>query len=146
MNTILIVEDNADDVLFIKRAFKKANIINPIRVVEDGEKAIAYLDGKHDFADRGANPLPFLILLDLKLPRFNGFEVLEHARGLPVVKRIPVVVLTSSVDERDVKRAYDLGANSYLVKPVDFDSLLDLARRLQLYWFLTNRGAEPGPT
>lgn len=144
--TILVVEDSADDVLFIRRAFGKAGLVNRLRFLSDGESAIAFFEGAGEYGDRALHPLPGLVLLDLKLPRRSGFEVLERLRSLPDTRRTPVVVLTSSAEERDVGRAYDLGANSYLVKPVAFDELLELARRLDLYWLRTNRAfLRPAP-
>lgn len=136
--TILLVEDNPDDVFLITRAFKKANLVNPVQVVDDGEKAIAYLAGEAGYSDRGRFPLPVLTLLDLKLPRRSGFEVLQWVRAAPGLNRLPVVVLTSSAEVVDVNHAYDLGANSYLVKPVGFDALFDMVKVLQPYWLIMN--------
>jgi len=136
--TILLVEDEPDDVLLIKRAFEKARILNPIQVVSDGEQAMAYLSGEGKFEDRGKYPVPMLVVLDLKLPRRTGFEVLEWARGRPEIKKIPKVVLTSSKETRDINDAYDLGASSYLVKPVDFGSLLEVFRNMDLYSLILN--------
>jgi CheY-like chemotaxis protein len=136
--TILLIEDNADDVLLTRRAFSKAGIRSSLRVVEDGQRAVEYLCGTGEYGDRELHPLPVLLLLDLKLPRRSGFEVLEWLRGQPGLRRIPVVVLTSSAQSADINRAFDLGANSYLVKPVGFDGLMDLVRTLNLYWLLLN--------
>lgn len=136
--TILLVEDDPNDVLLVKRAFKKAEIGNPIQVVEDGDQALDYLAGNGQYADREAYPHPVLLLLDLKLPRSSGFDVLAWLRKHPGLSRLPVVVLTSSKEISDIKRAYDLGANSYLVKPVNFDSLLEMVRALNLYWLILN--------
>lgn len=141
--TVLLVEDNPDDVLLTRRAFAKAEIPAPLRVLGDGQGAIDYLSGTGDFADRERNPLPVVLLLDLKLPRRSGFEVLEWLRGQPGLRRIPVIVLTGSEQSTDVNRAFDLGANSYLVKPVRFEELLDLVRSLNLYWLLLNRSPDP---
>ncbi len=132
-HAILLVEDNEDDILLIERAFHKANVANPLVVVRDGEEAVAYL------SNLDGNPIPELVLLDLKLPRKDGFEVLEWLRAQPVLRRLPVVVLTSSGETPDIDRAYDLGANSYLVKPVGFEALLDMVKTLGLYWLLLNR-------
>lgn len=142
--TILLVEDNATDALMVQRAFKKAHLMNPVRVVDDGDKAVAYLGGEGDYADRDTYPLPVLLLLDLKLPRRSGLEVLEWLRRQDGLKRLPVVVLTSSGESSDVNRAYDLGANSYLVKPVDFDPLLEMVKTLGLYWVVMNQKPETG--
>jgi CheY-like chemotaxis protein len=142
--TILLVEDSADDVLLIQRAFRKANLINPISVVDDGEKAIQYLTGAGEYADRARHPLPVLVLLDLKLPRKSGHEVLAWIKQHPSFKRVPVVVLTSSTETVDVNRAYDLGANSYLVKPVGFDDLFAMVKTLQPYWMIMNHKPDVG--
>jgi CheY-like chemotaxis protein len=136
--TILMVEDRPADVLLIRRAFGKANIRNPLQVISNGEDAIAYLAGTGAFTDRDASPLPCLILLDLKLPRKSGLEVLSWLRAQPELKRLPVIVLTSSKETSDVNRAYELGANSYLVKPVMFDTLLGMITTLGLYWLTMN--------
>jgi CheY-like chemotaxis protein len=140
--TILLVEDDPNDVLLIERAFRRANLANPLRVVGDGEAALAYLSGELPYADRDRYPMPLMILLDLKLPRKSGLEVLAWLRQQPGLKRLPVVVLTSSREASDINRAYDLGANSYLVKPVDFDALLDMVKNLNLYWLLLNEKPE----
>lgn len=136
--TILLVEDNPDDVLLMQRAFKKANLANPLQVVDNGEKAVAYLDGQDPYSDRSQHPVPVLVLLDLKLPRLSGLEVLEWVRTKEGLNRLPIVVLTSSSDSGDVNTAYDLGANSYLVKPVGFDALFDMVKVLQPYWLIMN--------
>ena len=136
--TILLVEDDPNDVLLIRRAFRKSDVVNPIQVVGDGEEAIAYLSGRGPYADRERYPLPVLLLLDLKLPRKSGFEVLEWLRQQPGLKRLPVAVLTSSAETPDINRAYDLGANSYLVKPVRFEGLLRMVQTLNLYWLIIN--------
>lgn len=137
-STILLAEDNSTDALMVQRAFKKANLLNPIQVVDDGDKAVAYLAGEGPYADRGQHPFPVLLLLDLKLPRRSGLETLEWLRRQEGLKRLPVVVLTSSKESSDINRAYDLGANSYLVKPVNFDPLLDMVKTLGLYWVVLN--------
>ncbi len=142
--TVLLVEDNPDDAFLIKRAFKKAKLANPLFVVEDGEEAVAYLVGEGEFADRNEHPLPMLILLDLKLPKMSGFEVLQWRMGNPGVKKIPVVVLTSSNQTPDIKKAYELGANSYLVKPVSFEGLMEMVKVLGMYWLILNEVAVVG--
>ena len=139
---ILLVEDDSNDVLLIRRAFAKAAISNPVHTVEDGDAAVAYLAGEGTYADRGDHPLPGVVLLDLKLPRRSGLEVLAWVRQVPGLRRLPIVVLTSSRESSDVNRAYDLGANSYLVKPVAFDTLTDLVRILQGYWVGWNEKPE----
>jgi CheY-like chemotaxis protein len=140
--TILLVEDDPNDVMLMERAFRRANLANPLRVTGDGEAAIAYLSGQPPYTDRDQYPMPLMILLDLKLPRKSGLEVLAWLRQQPGLKRLPVVVLTSSREASDINRAYDLGANSYLVKPVDFDALLDMVKNLNLYWLLLNEKPE----
>ena len=136
--TILLVEDDPNDVFLIQRAFRRANIVNPVQVVQDGEAAVLYLSSQEPYADRDRYPLPILMLLDLKLPRLSGLEVLEWLRQQPELRRLLVVVLTSSRENADVNRAYDLGANSYLVKPVAFDGLLEMVRTLNQYWLILN--------
>ena len=137
-STVLLVEDNATDVLLIRRAFDKARLGNPLQVLGDGDAAVEYLSGSAPYADREQFPLPILILLDLKLPRRSGFEVLEWLRGQASLRRIPVVMLTSSEQPRDVNSAYDSGVNSYLVKPVEFDALFDMLKAVSLYWVMFN--------
>lgn len=136
--TILLAEDGHHDVLLLRRAFRKAELELPLQVVMDGDEAVAYLEGRPPYGDRERYPLPVLLLLDLKLPRRSGLEVLAWLRAEPGLRRLPVVVLTSSREDADVNRAYDLGVNSYLVKPVDFDGLLRLVRSLGLYWATLN--------
>lgn len=135
---ILLVEDDPNDVFLVKRAFKKANITNPIQVADNGKKAVQYLETQETYNDREKHPLHVLILMDLKLPRMSGFELLEWLQKQPVLKCIPVVVLTSSRESVDIDKAYDLGANSYLIKPVDFDGLLELVNMLSKYWLTLN--------
>ena len=138
---LLIVEDDPNDRLLIERAFTKARILNPRHAVTDGDEAIAYLSGAGQYADRAAHPLPMMVLLDLKLPRRSGFEVLEWIRARPALRAVPVVVLTSSPREEDIRRAYGAGANSYLVKPVNFDGLHAMVESLGLYWLVLNQAA-----
>jgi CheY-like chemotaxis protein len=135
---ILLVEDSSTDILLIQRAFKQANVHNPIRIVKDGDEAVAYLSGENSYRDRARFPLPALILLDLKLPRRHGLEVLNWLKEQPGIKRIPVVVLTSSREDKDIDRAYDLGVNSYLVKPVKSDALNHLIETINSYWLRSN--------
>jgi CheY-like chemotaxis protein len=143
--SILLVEDDPNDVLLIHRAFERAKVLNPLRVLPDGDEAIRYLAGLGPYADRAVHPLPALMLLDLKLPRRGGLEVLGWVRDQPGLRRLPVVVLSSSRRTEDVSRAYDLGANSYLVKPVGFKPLLALIRSLDVYWVLFNEKADLTP-
>jgi CheY-like chemotaxis protein len=139
---ILLVEDSPDDALLIQRAFRKANLANPVQLVRDGEEAVAYLKGIPPFDDRSRFPLPVFMLLDLKLPRRSGLEVLAWVRQESPVKRLPVVVLTSSRESVDVNRAYDLGVNSYLTKPVGFEALLEMVKNVNLYWLVLNEHPE----
>ena len=141
---ILLVEDDPDDVALIERAFRRANLANPVKVARDGEEAVEYLSGAGPFADRNSSPLPVLILLDLKVPRRTGHEVLEWMQAQAGLRRIPVAVLTSSQERRDVDKAYDLGANAYLVKPVDFEELLRMVKSLHLFWLMLNEPPEVG--
>jgi CheY-like chemotaxis protein len=140
--TILLVEDEPDDADLLIRAFRKAGIENPVRHVEDGDAAVAYLAGEAPFGNRQDSPLPIMVLLDLKLPRRSGFEVLAWLQGQPALRRLPVVVLTSSEQTDDINRAYDLGANSYLVKPVTTAGLHDMVRGMHAYWIGLNQPAE----
>jgi CheY-like chemotaxis protein len=135
---ILLVEDNPSDVALTLHAFKSANLGNTIHVARDGVEAVEFLFGK------GSNippvlPMPRLVLLDLKLPRLDGHEVLKRIKTDPRTRGLPVVVLTSSAEERDVMRTYDGGANSYIVKPVDFDQFTEAVRDIGKYWLVINR-------
>lgn len=136
--TILLVEDNADDVALTLRAFEKNNIANRILVAADGVEALDYLfgTGRHEGRDMGE--MPALVLLDLKLPKINGLEVLRRLRADERTKLLPVVILTSSKEEQDLVNSYALGANSYVRKPVDFTQFMDAARHLGLYWLVLN--------
>ena len=140
--TMLLVEDSQNDVLLIERAVKQASLAASLAVARDGDAAVEYLSGAGPYADRQRHPLPILVLLDLKLPRRSGLEVLEWQRQQPGLRRLPVAVLTSSNQMADVNRAYDLGANSYLVKPVAPGAMLDLVKLLGLYWLVVNE--KPG--
>jgi len=142
---ILLVEDNEDDVFLMRRALKAAQISNPLQIVEDGKQAIDYLSGCGPYADRAQFPFPALVFLDLKLPIKGGLEVLDWIRKQPELDNLVVLVLTSSNEPSDLKRAYTLGANSYLVKPPTADQLLDLAKAFKWYWLEFNRyeGAAP---
>jgi CheY-like chemotaxis protein len=133
-SVILLAEDLESDVLLMRRAFKKARIVNPLHVVRDGEQVVAYLKGEGQYANRDEYPLPSLLLLDLKMPRMNGFEVLSWVRAQPGLRSLRVVVLTASRELQDVNRAYQLGANTFLVKPTDFDQLVVMMQALQGFW------------
>ncbi|MEM7712948.1 MAG: response regulator [Cyanobacteria bacterium P01_A01_bin.68] len=135
---ILLVEDDSNDVLFIQRAFRRSKLENSMQVVRDGDEAVAYLSGDGKYADRNLYPLPGMILLDLKLPRRSGLEVLEWIRNQPVLKRIPVVILTSSKENADVNTAYDMGVNSYLLKPVNYNALNEMIDTLNAFWLRLN--------
>lgn len=136
---ILLADDDPNDVVLIQRAFEKADLRDTLKVVTDGEQAIAYLSGRGVYADRERFPLPFLLLLDLKMPGTDGFEVLQWARHEAGLRRLLIVVLTSSNLQSDVDRAYELGANSYLVKPVAFGEMVHLIQRFEAYWSEINR-------
>lgn len=133
-STILLADDNPDDALLMKLAFRKAGIINPIQVVKDGTEAIEYLKGEGAYSNRKRFPFPSLLLLDLKMPRLSGFEVLSWIRAQPGLKRLVVIVLTHSNESPDINRAHDLGANSYLVKPSNFNSFVEMVKSLRSYW------------
>jgi len=140
--TILLVEDDPNDVLLMQRACRKANLAYPLHVARDGQEAVEYLTHQGKFADATRYALPALMLLDLKMPRKNGFETLEWLRQQPDLKRIVVIVLSSSSELADINRAYDLGANSYLVKPGDFQALVDLVHALASYWLAVNENSK----
>jgi CheY-like chemotaxis protein len=145
-NTILLVEDNPKDVFLIQRALRKAEIVTPVQVVSDGDAAVQYLCGEPPYSDRTLHPLPVVVLLDLKLPRRSGAEVLTWIRQQPELKRLPVVVLTSSREYADINRIYDIGANAYIVKPPDFDRLVDILKTLNLHWIIYNEKPQLGTT
>ena len=139
--TILIVEDNPDDETLIRRSLKKYNVKNRIDVAHDGAEALDYMFAAGDFKDRqGGNPA--VVLLDIRLPKIDGLEVLKRVRADPRTKRTPVVMLTSSDEQEDKVRSYDLGCNSYVRKPVDFEKFFEAISNLGLYWILIN---EPPP-
>ena len=142
---ILLVEDNPDDEALTLRAFKKNNILNEIIVCRDGAEAVDFLFCTGRFADRVDQPLPQLILLDLKLPKLDGTEVLRRIRANERTRYLPVVVLTSSKEDRDVIDSYNLGANSYVRKPVDFTEFLQAVRTLGLFWLVLNVPPPPMP-
>ena len=139
---ILLVEDNQDDEELALMAFKKGQVANEVVVARDGVEALNYLFGTGPHEGRDVCVLPQLMLLDLKLPKVDGLEVLRRVRADPRTKRLPVVILTSSREEEDLIQGYDLGANSYVRKPVDFTQFVDAVRQLQVYWLVLN---EPPP-
>src|SRR5918992_3389842 len=139
---ILIAEDSPDDVLMLQRAFRDAVIETPLHFVANGEEAIAYLKGDGKFANRAEYPVPDLLLLDLKMPRTNGFEVLEWLQQEPSLAPLRTVVLTTSDDIWDVNRAYTLGANSFLVKPLDFTDFKNTIQSIYNYWLSLDRSPE----
>jgi CheY-like chemotaxis protein len=133
--TVLLVEDDLNDIFLVKRVFKLAHIPNPLQVVTDGQEAINYLRGEGRYADREVYPLPKLIVMDIKMPRMNGFEVLEWVkRDSKSLRRIPIVIVSSSDNLQDINRAYELGANAYMVKPVDFRAVEHLFTAITRYW------------
>jgi two-component system response regulator len=137
--TILLVEDNPDDVKLTLRAFKRNNMLNPIVVARDGVEALDFLFARDAYAERAGKPPPTLVILDLKLPRLDGLEVLRAIRGDERTKFIPVVILTSSKEQQDLMQGYALGANSYVRKPVDFTEFMEAVRLLGIYWLMTNQ-------
>jgi CheY-like chemotaxis protein len=138
---ILHVDDDPNDVVLMQHACLKAGLGLNLQGASDGDQALAYLRGAAPFTDRSRHPLPRLVLLDLKMPRLSGFEVLAWIRRREKFRRVPVIVLSSSNHDEDVKRAYALGANSYLVKPVGFESLVELIRSVYNYWLTLNEGS-----
>ena len=139
---ILVVEDNADDAALLRRAFIKARVMNPLHIANSGEEAVAYLSGSGKYANRAEFPLPSLVLLDLKMPGMDGFDVLRWIRGHAMLKGLRVVVLSSSDDMRDVNAAYKLGANSFLIKPADFDRFVEISQALNGYWIWMDKAPD----
>ncbi len=141
---ILLVEDNEMDVELTLDAFREGRLSNAITVARDGQEALDYVLGQGAYTDRRVHPLPNLILLDLKMPKIDGHEVLRRIKSTPEIKRIPVVILTSSKEEGDRALGYDNGANSYLVKPVSFEGFLKVVREIENYWLSLNVGPPDG--
>jgi CheY-like chemotaxis protein len=139
---ILLVEDSEDDVELTLRAFEKSKVVNEIVVTRDGEEALDYLFARGAYADRDPSIVPEVVLLDLKLPKVDGLSVLRELRGHESTRRLPVVILTSSNEQTDLLTSYDLGVNSFVRKPVDFNQFIEAARHLGLYWLVLN---EPPP-
>lgn len=135
--SVLLVEDDLNDIFIVKRAFKMADIPTPLQVVTDGQEAIAYLRGEGKYADRETYPLPKLMVMDIRMPRRSGFEVLEWVKGgQGPLRRIPVVIVSSSQNPADINRAYELGANAYMVKPMNFRAVEHLFETITNYWGL----------
>lgn len=143
--SVLLVEDNDDDVQLTLRAFQKHKLANEVHVATDGVEALDFLFARGAHADRNGTELPQVVLLDLNLPKLDGLEVLRQIRADPRTRTLPVVVLTSSNEERDLVESYRLGANSYVRKPVDFQQFMDAAHQLGLYWVVMNLSAPPRP-
>ena len=133
LSPILLVEDRATDLDLTKRAFARRRLLNPIQVARDGEEALAYIDRWE-----AGEPLPVFILLDLRLPKISGLEVLRQLKNQPTSSAIPVIVLTTSAEDRDIEEAYKLGCNSYIVKPVDFNKFMEVAAQIEVYWCALN--------
>lgn len=131
---ILLAEDDPDDVVITQRALKKANILNALYVVRDGEEAMEFLEHRGQYASTEKAPRPGLILLDLNMPRMSGREVLKRVKSNPALRRIPIVILTTSKQEEDILRSYDEGANTYITKPVDFRQFMEIVQALGKYW------------
>lgn len=144
-NVILLVEDNDMDIMLMLDAFVEAGVKNDTRIAKSGEQALDYLLGHGEFADRSLHPLPDIILLDINLPGISGIDVLKTLKQTDILKRIPVVILTSSAEEKDRIAGYDNGANSFLVKPTSFSNLVDVAGTLDKYWCTYNEKASLRP-
>jgi two-component system response regulator len=135
---ILLVEDSTDDVLLTLRALQQANILNEVIIARDGQEATEYLTGEGQYAGRDTSDRPVVVLLDLKMPRMGGLEFLRRIRTINTLKLLPVVILTSSKEDQDICESYNLGANSYIQKPVDFEQFVQAIRTLGLYWLVLN--------
>jgi len=140
---ILLVEDRPDETELMKQALHQAGVANPLRILSDGAEAMAFLEGRDRYADREAWPLPRLVLLDLKLPNRTGLDVLARMKSEPRLKRIPVIIVTSSREHSDLEKAYDAGANSYLVKPTSFREFVEAMRVTATYWINYNASLAP---
>lgn len=140
--TVLLVEDDLNDIFLVKRAFKMANLETPLQVVTDGEEATHYLSGDGKYSNRKAYPIPKLIVMDIKMPRMTGFDVLEWIKKDGALRRIPVIIVSSSNRPEDIDRAYELGANAYMVKPVSYRAVERLFETITHYWGL--ECAKPG--
>jgi len=140
--TTLLVEDEENDATLVKMAFKKNNVPKPVQWVKDGMEAVAYLNGEGAYADRALYPFPQILLLDLKMPRMTGLELLQWLRSNSHFRIVPTIILTSSRQEPDIERAYDLGVNTYMIKPSSFDELVNMIKVIHEYWTL---GVKPKP-
>jgi CheY-like chemotaxis protein len=143
---ILLVEDSQNDILLIQRAFSQASLLNPLQIVRSGEEAIEYLKGEGRYVNRAEYPPPGLMLLDLKLPGIDGFEVLRWVRKQPGLNLLRIIVLTTSGDIRDVNLAYQLGANSFMIKPVEFDQFVQASKALKGHWLWLSEAPEVSRT
>ncbi|HET6494255.1 MAG TPA: response regulator [Thermoleophilia bacterium] len=132
---ILVIEDNPMDLDFMMQAFNEHNVANPVAVCRDGEEALEYID-EHGVSDD--KELPLLVLLDLRLPKVDGIDVLRHARQHPIWKQIPFIVVTTSHEDLDISRAYEMGVNSYVVKPVEFGAFAEVVKQIKVFWLLVN--------
>ena len=141
---ILLVEDNRDDAELTRLALLEGKVTNELVWVHDGEEALEWIHCKGKYTGRDCGLLPAVVLLDLKLPKIDGLEVLQQIRATPITRRLPVVILTSSREEQDLIRGYDLGANSYIRKPVDFEQFTHTIKELGIYWMVLNEPAPPG--
>ena len=139
MKIVLLVEDNADDAFIMQRAWKKADVLNPLRIVTDGQMAVDYLSGDGEFKDREKHPIPGMILMDIKLPYLSGLEVVKWMRGYEPCRTIPVVFLTSSNADMDIHQAYSLGGSAYLIKPPTPEKLLQMIQDLKGFWIKHNQ-------
>jgi CheY-like chemotaxis protein len=137
--TILLAEDDENDAMLMRRAFEKASISNPLRVVRSGDEAICYLNGDGIYQDRKTYPLPILAILDIKMPRKTGFEVIEWIKTKPALRAMPLIVLSSSNQIPDIEKAFSLGVNSYLLKPSSFGELVEMVQLISKYWILLNQ-------
>jgi CheY-like chemotaxis protein len=138
--SFLVAEDDENDVFFLQRAFQQAKVENPLNVVRDGQEAIEYLSGEGKFSDRTLYPLPHLLILDIKMPRKTGLDVLDWLREQPELRCVPVVVLSSSAHRTDIERAYELGANAFVVKPASLERRVELAKLIGAFWVGFNEG------
>lgn len=138
--TFLVAEDDENDVFFLRRAFQQAKVENPLNVVRDGQEAIEYLSGDGKFSDRSLYPLPHLFILDLKMPRKTGLDVLGWLQEQPELRCLPVLVLSSSAHRTDIERAYELGANAFVVKPASLEKRAELAKLIGAFWLEFNEG------